>query len=566
MPLIELIRRDLTAKPATLLFIAALAGVSNALVMAIINNSAGLYDDALDLRTVALFAIVVAVYVLSQRRMMQITATEVEEIIHRQRSSLIDAVSRSDLLPLEQVGRGNILASVIRDTQTISQAANLLVIAAQSVILVGLAMIYIFITDRTAFWLSTGFIAIAVFLVVRRLIDLRNRYPAAMMKENQVFESMRDVLDGFKEVKLSSSRRDALLRDMARLSTEARDAKADMQVKSGNEFVFGQTMIFLLLGVVVFVVPSFGNTEPEAVVRTATAILFIVGPLSMVIQAVPMMAMANAAAENLMRMDRVLREIVAASEVAETPPQTLTSFDEIRLDGVAFTYAPVGGVSFGVGPVDLTIRSGELIFVTGGNGSGKSTLIRLLLGLYHADRGMIRLDGKPVTRGSFETYRSLFSAIYADYHLFRRLYGIEPPDAAEFEALVKLMEMGGKVALQGDLFDTIDLSSGQRKRLALMVSMIEDRPVLVLDEWAADQDPQFRRKFYRELLPMLKARGKTVIAITHDDRYFDVADRRVAMEEGRVVRIVDNRDARTEDEARTEGEARIEDEDGEDPA
>ena len=371
---------------------------------------------------------------------------------------------------------------------------------------------------------------------------------------------MRDVLDGFKEVKLSSSRRDALLRDMVRLSTEARDAKADMQVKSGNEFVFGQTMIFLLLGVVVFVVPSFGNTEPEAVVRTATAILFIVGPLSMVIQAVPMMAMANAAAENLMRMDRVLREIAAASEVAETPPQTLTSFEEIRLDGVAFTYAPVGGVSFGVGPVDLTIRAGELIFVTGGNGSGKSTLIRLLLGLYHADRGMIRLDGKPVTRGSFETYRSLFSAIYADYHLFRRLYGIEPPDAAEFEALVKLMEMGGKVALQGDLFDTIDLSSGQRKRLALMVSMIEDRPVLVLDEWAADQDPQFRRKFYRELLPMLKARGKTVIAITHDDRYFDVADRRVAMEEGRVVRIVDNRDARTEDHAR------IKDEDWEDPA
>ena len=105
--------------------------------------------------------------------------------------------------------------------------------------------------------------------------------------------------------------------------------------------------------------------------------------------------------------------------------------------------------------------------------------------------------------------------------------------------MVTLMEMGGKVALDKDVFDTIDLSSGQRKRLALMVSMIEDRPILVLDEWAADQDPQFRRKFYRELLPLLKARGKTVIAITHDDRYFDVADRRIAMEEGRVVAIVE---------------------------
>lgn len=540
MPLIDLIRREMTTKPMTMLVIAALAGVSNALVMAIINTSSSLADEKVDLRTVALFGIVVAIYILSQRRMMQITAVEVEEIIHRLRRGLIETVARSDLLPLEQIGRSNILAGLIRDTQTISQAANILVIAAQSVILIALAMVYILITDRTAFWLSTGFIAIAVFLVVRRLIDLRNKYPMAMGKENLVFQSMRDVLDGFKEVKLSAARRDALLEDMAVVSELARDAKADLQVKSGNEFVFGQTMIFLLLGVVVFLVPSIGDTKPEAVVQTATAILFIVGPLGMVIQAVPVLAMANAAADNLSRMDRTLREIAAASATATTTAVTpLTQFDEIRFDGITFAYAPVGGVAFGVGPFDLTVRQGETIFITGGNGSGKSTLVRLLVGLYYPDRGMLRLNGQVVDRHFYDSYRSLFSVIYADYHLFRRLYGITPPSAEEFQALVTLMEMGGKVALDKDVFDTIDLSSGQRKRLALMVSMIEDRPILVLDEWAADQDPQFRRKFYRELLPLLKARGKTVIAITHDDRYFDVADRRIAMEEGRVVAIVE---------------------------
>ncbi|MEN2977910.1 cyclic peptide export ABC transporter [Tistrella bauzanensis] len=540
MPLIDLIRREMTTKPMTMLVIAALAGVSNALVMAIINTSSSLADEKVDLRTVALFGIVVAIYILSQRRMMQITAIEVEEIIHRLRRGLIETVARSDLLPLEQIGRSNILAGLIRDTQTISQAANILVIAAQSVILIALAMIYILITDRTAFWLSTGFIAIAVFLVVRRLIDLRNKYPMAMGKENLVFQSMRDVLDGFKEVKLSAARRDALLEDMVVVSELARDAKADLQVKSGNEFVFGQTMIFLLLGVVVFLVPSIGDTKPEAVVQTATAILFIVGPLGMVIQAVPVLAMANAAADNLSRMDQTLREIAAASATATTTAVTpLTQFDEIRFDGITFAYAPVGGVAFGVGPFDLTVRQGETIFITGGNGSGKSTLVRLLVGLYYPDRGMLRLNGQVVDRHFYDSYRSLFSVIYADYHLFRRLYGITPPSAEEFQALVTLMEMGGKVALDKDVFDTIDLSSGQRKRLALMVSMIEDRPILVLDEWAADQDPQFRRKFYRELLPLLKARGKTVIAITHDDRYFDVADRRIAMEEGRVVAIVE---------------------------
>ncbi|MFD0387243.1 ATP-binding cassette domain-containing protein [Tistrella bauzanensis] len=428
MPLIDLIRREMTTKPMTMLVIAALAGVSNALVMAIINTSSSLADEKVDLRTVALFGIVVAIYILSQRRMMQITAIEVEEIIHRLRRGLIETVARSDLLPLEQIGRSNILAGLIRDTQTISQAANILVIAAQSVILIALAMIYILITDRTAFWLSTGFIAIAVFLVVRRLIDLRNKYPMAMGKENLVFQSMRDVLDGFKEVKLSAARRDALLEDMVVVSELARDAKADLQVKSGNEFVFGQTMIFLLLGVVVFLVPSIGDTKPEAVVQTATAILFIVGPLGMVIQAVPVLAMANAAADNLSRMDRMLREIAAASATATTTAVTpLTQFDEIRFDGITFAYAPVGGVAFGVGPFDLTVRQGETIFITGGNGSGKSTLVRLLVGLYYPDRGMLRLNGQVVDRHFYDSYRSLFSVIYADYHLFRRLYGITPP-------------------------------------------------------------------------------------------------------------------------------------------
>ena len=57
------------------------------------------------------------------------------------------------------------------------------------------------------------------------------------------------------------------------------------------------------------------------------------------------------------------------------------------------------------------------------------------------------------------------------------------------------------------------------------------------DEWAADQDPEFRRYFYDVLLPGLKAEGRTLIVVTHDDRYFHVADQVVFMEEGRVVRV-----------------------------
>jgi putative ATP-binding cassette transporter len=76
---------------------------------------------------------------------------------------------------------------------------------------------------------------------------------------------------------------------------------------------------------------------------------------------------------------------------------------------------------------------------------------------------------------------------------------------------------------------TTRLSAGQRRRLALLQVFLDRRPVVALDEWAAEQDPIFRRVFYTELLPELQRRGATVVAITHDDRYFHIADRCVTV-------------------------------------
>ena len=97
------------------------------------------------------------------------------------------------------------------------------------------------------------------------------------------------------------------------------------------------------------------------------------------------------------------------------------------------------------------------------------------------------------------------------------------------------LELDHVVTVKDGVFSTVKLSRGQRKRLALLTAYLEDRPIYVFDEWAADQDPVFRRIFYLRLLPELKARGKTVVAITHDDRYFGDADRIVKLEEGKVV-------------------------------
>jgi putative ATP-binding cassette transporter len=174
------------------------------------------------------------------------------------------------------------------------------------------------------------------------------------------------------------------------------------------------------------------------------------------------------------------------------------------------------------------------VFIVGENGCGKTTLIKLLLGLYAPTEGEIRVNDKPITAVNRDDYRQNFTTIFADYYLFDDLIQGDrevPQDATRY---LERLEIAHKVSVRDGAFSTTDLSTGQRKRLALVNAWLEERPVLVFDEWAADQDPTFRRIFYTELLPDLKRLGKTIIVISHDDRYFDVADQLVRMEAGKV--------------------------------
>ena len=196
-----------------------------------------------------------------------------------------------------------------------------------------------------------------------------------------------------------------------------------------------------------------------------------------------------------------------------------------------------GDTAFTMGPIDLVFHPGELVFVVGGNGSGKTTFAKVLTSLYPLDRGELRLDGELVSDANRERYRQLFSVVFQDFHLFPKLLGTRDSDLDEHAAeYLKRLQMDHKVQVKDGYLSTTDLSQGQRKRLALLAAYLEDRPFYVFDEWAADQDPQFKDIFYTRVLPELRDRGKTVLVITHDDRYVHVADRCVKLEDGKLLR------------------------------
>jgi putative ATP-binding cassette transporter len=299
------------------------------------------------------------------------------------------------------------------------------------------------------------------------------------------------------------------------------------------------TFFFAIVGLVVFAGPSFGVGR-QAMIGYALVLLFMRGPLQLVVSSLPLLARGGVAIDKIERLGLWLRDEEAEAEAESGAARP--GWRSLELDGVRYEYGGAGDEpGFTVGPLDLVLRPGELVFLIGGNGSGKTSLAKLLLGLYLPDGGELRFDGEVVDRASADRYRQSFAAVFADFHLFRDLYGVggtgdgNGAGGERARAYLSRLELDGKVEVRDGGLSTVDLSQGQRKRLALLTAYLEDRPLYLFDEWAADQDPHFKEIFYRQLLPELKRRGKTVIVVSHDDRYYDVADRLVKLRDGHIV-------------------------------
>ena len=206
---------------------------------------------------------------------------------------------------------------------------------------------------------------------------------------------------------------------------------------------------------------------------------------------------------------------------------------------MAFAYPPAAGGNgnhrFHLEAFDFSIKAGEIVFIVGGNGSGKSTFLKLMTGLYTPDTGHLTWNGIEVTPDRIGSYRNLFTPIFTDFHIFKRILGVEEVDEDEVRALIARMDLVGKTDIIERRLTNTDLSTGQKKRLALILARLDNRPVYIFDEWAADQDPIFRRFFYTQLLPEMKAAGHAVVAVTHDDSYFACADRVLKMDYGRFL-------------------------------
>jgi putative ATP-binding cassette transporter len=460
----------------------------------------------------------------------------VEHMVRSRLVRVMDKIRKAELEVVEGLGRGEIYTKMAQDTSLVSHSGLILVNAAQQTFVLTFCLLYIAWLSRPAFFATVVTIGVGMAIYFRHADSLGPLLAGLTTRQADQIDTISHIVDGFKEVRLNSRKSDAVFERFKAVTREVRDLKIAAQIGFCVDIMFSDLFFYSLLSVVVFLLPALVPTSAAVVLMTTAAILFIIGPLQMVVQAAPVFQRATAALGNIQQLEARLDNLRAGGGPA-TALKNYHEFSEIVLEQAMFTYQdPAGGrTGFTAGPVNLRIARGETVFIVGGNGSGKTTTLKMLTGLYLPQRGALRADADLVDQDNVQAFRELFATVFSDFHLFDRLYGLEGVDERRVSQMLDEMELASKTRFENGRFTVLSLSTGQRKRLALAVCLLEDRDVLVFDEWAADQDPHFRQHFYEHLLRDLKARGKTIIAATHDDRYWHVADRVVRLEYGAMI-------------------------------
>ncbi|WP_187653389.1 cyclic peptide export ABC transporter [Xenorhabdus sp. PB62.4] len=454
------------------------------------------------------------------------------------RLSLSNKILRAPLKKLNKIGRHGLLAVLTKDVDVFVHSFMLAPSVFGNVTLIIACFSYLA-------WMSWQLFVIlaALSLIAMYVFYIWEKYPLRLMtlmrdQVDKIYLNFQSLINGSKELKLNKQKGNLFV---DKVISPAANVFKEICIKANSSYAWlinaSSVTFYIIIGISIFIVPIWIPQEPSTLFTVALLVLFLSGPISEVIGAIPELREAEVSLNKMRRLDNELEE--ALSEQIEGPNPFHNKLPiELELKNVVHHYTTdKEDRQFALGPLSLKISQGEIVFIVGGNGSGKTTLAMLLVGLFEQESGSVSLNGIPVTSANNEHYRQFFSAVFSDYHLFEQLLNSDANVTEKATHYIESLNMSHKVKIVDGGFSTTNLSAGQRKRLALVSAYLEDRPIYLFDEWAADQDPVFKRLFYTELLPELKANGKTIIVISHDDGYFDSADRIIKLEDGNIKEI-----------------------------
>ncbi|WDE02115.1 cyclic peptide export ABC transporter [Thalassomonas actiniarum] len=442
-------------------------------------------------------------------------------------------IAGAPLATQEKIGSARFTAAVNIDVPRIIGGARVIPeILINTITLVGMLGFLVYLNFEVF-----KFVMMAIFIGVicyQIPITIGSRmFQTSRIEQDKLQESIKSLIYGAKELKLDTLKRQHFFKHTL-LNHEDNILKNNKRAETimRATMCFGDLISFFVIGAVCFIFVNYYSISQQELVGVVMALLYVTGPISIILGSIPQLAIASV---SYRRMEKLIAEI--PQEDSNEQVNQLGEWQSMRFNQIEYSYPMVSGeAGFKVGPLNLEINKGEITFIIGANGSGKSTLSKLLTLHYLPTSGDILFGDQRVSADSIVSHRQTIGAIYSDYHLFDRLL-VELTDEvlATTQHYLKTLHLDKKVKIVDGQFSTTSLSDGQRKRLALLVAFLEDKDLYLFDEWAADQDPVFKNVFYTEILPNLKAKNKAVIAISHDDKYFDVADKILVMDQGKLV-------------------------------
>lgn len=425
-----------------------------------------------------------------------------------------------------------IYSTLTQDVGNITQVSLLIIEFVTSVVLIVACLFYMAYLSIPMFLVSFGVIVLAILFYEFLSKKSVKRFNRARDLEANFMQSFNSILHGSKEINLDRSKGLGIYDLKSKVTAdEALDNNQKAYVGFLNSQLVGQVAFYVLIVFILLYAGSILGVSVGVVISFTFILLYILGPIGNVTSIIPFVSRAAISLRKMKQLEHDVENMVEQIIEKVVP---MARFESLNYRDVQFSY---GEDTFGVGPINFEITKGRIIFIYGGNGSGKTTFMNTLLFLYAPTSGTIFFNQEELKKENISAFKKLFGVVFSDFHLFDQFYGLESLDQEKAKEYLELFEISEKVTVTENGFSTIDLSSGQRKRLALIATLLENKPILVLDEWAADQDPHFRKKFYQTILPTLKAEGITIIAITHDDNYYHCSDSIYRMEYGKLKEV-----------------------------
>jgi len=512
----------------------SISGICSAALLAFINNALNRQNTSIDTLFWGFVGLAVVTLVSSIISRFLLVSLG-EDTVYQLRLHLSRWILASPLPHLEELGASRLLATLTDDVQAISSSIYRLPFICIDVAVIVGCLIYLSCLSWFVFAFVFLFLALAIVGVQLLIVQARYYMKFARNEKDRLFQHFRTLTAGIKELKLHADREEAFFNEeLTYTAKSARNYRITSLRILAIAIGLGEVLFFILLGLLIFGLPKFTPVSSMILSGYILTITFIMRPIQSILQILPEMSQATVALQKIDRLGLSLTSQSETKTLVESFPQ---QFQRIKLCGITHTYRNERDEqSFTLGPIDLVFQPGELIFIVGGNGSGKSTLAKLITGLYVPEIGEIHVDGESITHQNRQAYRQLFATVFSDFFLFERILGIHSDNIdTQAQTYLKQLQLEHKVQIKKGVLSTIDLSQGQRKRLALLTAYLENRPIYVFDEWASDQDPFFRDIFYHQLLPDMKDQGKVVFVISHDDRYFHLADRLIKLDYGKLA-------------------------------